>query len=252
MALDGINLVVSTVWRQESYLEATLDDLSLEYIFSIAQPLCIVVGSPVTTHLGCYRTHPGVSVAEMGPSTWSWIKDGPIFHRATWNYYRCLTHPTAGLRGTLALEDDIRFARGWLSRFEATLSVLEERHGSDFLLSLYVPSILTPKRSRCSRLYLDYLQNHFFGAQGIYYPAKVRHGFVKYLKAHGVVACENHYDFLLRDYLIQSDVPLFATNPCLIQHVGKESAIQNFWHDSANFVEDVTAGSTGLPVECDL
>lgn len=245
--LSGINLVVSTVWREENYLEATLNSLSFEYPICDGQAVYLVVGSPVTTHIAQYRQHPGVSVVDMGPNTWSWIKDRPTLHRATWNYYRCLTHPIAGARGTLILEDDIRFARGWRSRLDCTLKVLEERYGSEFVLALYAAVFSDRKRRQQGRLYVEYPYDNFIGTQGIYYPAKVRLDFAKYLKVHGVVANETHYDLLLRKYLIQSGVPLLATAPCLIQHIGKASAIRTFWHESSDFVEDVTQEPFGQP-----
>lgn len=240
MALDSINLVISTVCR-EDYLSATLDSLLAEYPRSTQQPICLVVGSPVITHLNCYQSQMGISIIEMGPTTWSWIKDRYTHHRATWNYYRCLTQPIAEVRGTLVLEDDVRFARGWCARLDATLAALEDRHGSNFVLAMYAAWFSASKAKRPGQLYVEYPREDFCGTQGIYYPAQVRQGFAKYLKLHGVVANEDHYDVILREYLIQADIPLFATTPCLIQHMGRASVIETFWHESADFMEDVTA-----------
>lgn len=241
MTLSKINIAISTVWREEDYLDATLESLLVEYPKSVQQPVCLVVGSPVTTHLDCYRAQRGISVVEMGPNTWGWIKERQTHHRATWNYYRCLTQPLAGTRGTLVLEDDIRFARGWSARLDATLSALEEQCGSSFVLALYAASYSVQKGRQCGQLYAEYQHEHFWNTQGIYYPAQVRQGFAKYLKVHGVMGNEHHYDFLLRGYLIQAGIPLFSTSPSLIQHTGKTSVIQNNWHESADFMEDITA-----------
>lgn len=245
MTLNKINIAISTVWREENYLDATLDSLLADLPKNVQHPICLVVGSPGTAHLDRWRLRAGVSVVEMGPSTWAWIKDGQTYHRATWNYYRCLTQPPAGVRGTLVLEDDICFARGWHARLDATLVALEERCGSNFVLALYAASYSVPKGRQSGQLYVEYRHEHFWNTQGIYYPAKVRQEFAKYLKVHGIVANENHYDIILRDYLIQAGVPLFSTSPCLIQHTGKTSVIQNDWHESADFMEDVTAEPLG-------
>ena len=241
MALDKINLAISTVWREENYLEETLVSLLSEYTINNAEPICLVAGSPETVYLDQYRHLPGISIIDMGPNTWSWIKNNITLHRATWNYYRCLTYPIAGTRGTLVLEDDIRFARGWCGRLNVTLTALEKMHGSDFVLALYAPWFSVLKGVEDGSLYVEYPHNRFFGTQGIYYPSKIRLGFSKFLKRHGVTANENHYDILLQQYLFQSDIPIFATAPCLIQHIGKTSAIQTPWHESPDFVEDVTA-----------
>jgi len=243
MMLNNINLVISTVWREGNYLGATMDNLLLEYPICGDQILCLVAGSPVTTHLEQYRPRPGISIVEMGPHTWAWIKNNITLHRATWNYYRCLTYPPAGQRGTLILEDDVRFARGWQARLDTTLVALEEQYGSDFILALYAPWFSVMEGIRRGQLYVEYPYNKFFGTQGIYYPAKIRQGFARFLRVHGVKANKNHYDILLQQYLREANTPIFATAPCLIQHMGKTSAIETPWHESADFMEDVTAES---------
>lgn len=238
VTLDEINLVISTVWREENYLESTLNSLSSEYPISSDQPVSLVVGSPVTTHVNRYLPHPKIRIIEMGPNAWAWIKDNRLRHRATWNYHRCLTQCTGGERGTLILEDDVRFAYGWRLRLDRTLAALESRFGSEFVLTIYDAQNCTPEESS---LYADYQRESFFGTQGVYYPAKVRQSFAKYLRMNGVIANKNHYDYLLRDYLIQEDIPLFATSPSLIQHMGRNTTGLGVWHEAPGFVEDVTA-----------
>lgn len=245
--LNEINIAVSTVWREVNYLDTMLDSLTVEHPISAERPISLVVGSPVSGYVERYRSVPGISIIEMGPNTWSWIKNNSLAHRATWNYYRCLTQPTAGTRGTLILEDDIRFARGWRTRLSTTIADLEEHHGPDFVLALYSShgpawfSMLG--RSTSKQLYADYPPEKFFGTQGMYYTTKSRQGFAKYLKTNGVIAHKTHYDFLLGKYLSHAGLPLFATVPSIIQHIGESSAIENPWHDSPEFVEDVTLSS---------
>ena len=245
MTLDRINLVVSTIWREGNYLDSTLNSLREEYPVGPNHSLSLVAGSPVTTHLDCYRSHPGITVVEMGPNTWSWIKNNRILHRAAWNYYRCLTQPFAGERGTLVIEDDIRFARGWWMRLESILVALEEHHGTDFVLALYAPWFFPQEGYQHGQLYVEYPLKKFYGTQAIYYTAKTRQGFAKYLKIHGVVALENIYDFLLREYLLQSGLPLFAAAPSLVQHIGERSAIGGTRHTVPGFVENVTGNHSG-------
>jgi len=245
IGLDDINVVISTVWREENYLGETLDSLSADDPIGVDNPVCLVAGSPITTHLDRYRFRPGMSVIEMGPSTWSWIKNSHILKRSAWNCYRCLTQPVAGTCGTLALEDDIRFARGWRARFSATLAELERRYGTDFVLAIYSPWLLATEEHDHGKLFVEYSPERYFGMQGIYYTSKTRQGFAKYLKLHGLVALDKLHDLLLGDYLIQAGLPLFATSPSLVQHIGKKSSLDNPWHDSHLFVEDVTA----LPFE---
>lgn len=241
MTLEKINLVISTVWREEGYLDATLTSLSSEYSIRSDQPLFLVVGSPETAHLASYRSCPGVIVVEIGPNAWAWIKNNKLRHRATWNYHRCLTQCDGGERGTLILEDDVKFACGWRLRLDMTIAALESRFGSDFVLTIYDLHNWQPKES-C--LYAEYPRERFTGTQGVYYPATMRQGFAKYLKVKGVIGNKNHYDYLLRDYLTQEDIPLLATSPSLIQHMGRNTTGLGVWHQAPGFIEDVTAELT--------
>jgi len=237
MTLENINLAVSTVWRKESYLDATLSSLFAEYPPSREQPISLVVGSPRTEHLACYRSLPGMTIVEMGVHAWSWIENTDVRNRATWNYYRCLTQCSLGKRGSLIIEDDVKFARGWRQRLEITLAALEAKCGAEFVLTIYDSYAWYPTES-C--LYADYPLPRFFGTQGVYYPAGVREGYAKYLRRHGVMANRDHYDYLLRDYLFQEKVPLFAAAPSLVQHMGRTTTGVGSWHEARRFLEDVT------------
>jgi len=249
ITLNKINLVISTVWREEKYLDATLNSLSFEYPIRNNQPVFLVVGSPQTTHLTPYIPHPGVIIIEMGPHSWAWIRNNKLRHRATWNYHRCLTQCAGGERGTLIFEDDIKFARGWRLRLDMTIASLETCLGSRFVLTVY-----DPWNHVCGEncLYAEYPRKQFTGTQGVYYPARVRQDFAKYLRTNGVIANKDHYDYLLRDYLLQEDIPLFATSPSLIQHMGGNTTGLGVWHEAPGFMEDVTAEPTGLPAGRDL
>ncbi len=245
ITLDKINLVITTVSRPESYLESTLHSLSCEYPFHPQHPVSLMVGSPETAYLAPYRSQPGITIVEMGPNAWAWIKNNSLRHRATWNYHRCLMQSSGGERGTLVLEDDVRFACGWRRRLDTTIAALEDRFGSRFVLTIYAP---WKYRQKESHLYAEYPRENFTGTQGVYYPAKMRQEFAKYLKVKGVIGNKNHYDYLLRDFLIQEDIPLFATSPSLIQHMGRNTTGLGVWHEAPGFVEDVTQEPTG-PIE---
>ena len=245
MTLDKINLAVSTVWRKENYLDATLNSLSVEYPCRPEHPVSLVVGSPLTAHLTNYRSLSGIAIIEMGPYTWAWIKGNTLQHRATWNYHRCLTQCSLGERGSLVIEDDVKFARGWRMRLDRTLAALEDRFDSRFVLTIYDPYKCKPTES-C--LYADYPRKIFSGTQGVYYPARIRQDFAKHLKMNGVVGNTDHYDYILRRYLIEEDVPLFATVPSLIQHMGRNTTGLGLWHEAPGFLEDVTQEPTALPL----
>ncbi len=239
--LEGIDITFSTVQREEDYLTDTLESISVALPLDAGNPLHLVVGSPGTDYLASCQSVEGINVVEMGPSVWSWIKDNHVRHRATWNYYRCLTHKGVGKRGSLIFEDDVQFAHGWLERLDATIAELERQYDFGFVLSVYDPWGFP---SDASPLYAEYEREWFFGTQGMYFPAKTRDGFAKYLKKHGVVANEGHYDHLLRDYTLEEGLLIFACTPSLIQHTGRKTTGLGTWHFAPNFVEDVR----GLPI----
>jgi len=245
VTLININIAMTTVWRKENYLDATLSSLFVEYPPCHDQPISLVIGSPRTEHLVRYRSISGIAIIERGPHAWSWIKNTDVRNKATWNYYRCLTQCDLGTRGSLIVEDDVRFACGWRHRLDITLAALENKFGSDFVLTIYDGYGWYPEES-C--LYAVYPHASFAGTQGVYYPARVREGCAKYLRRHGVISNEDHYDYLLRDYLLQEGLPLFATVPSLIQHVGRNTTGVGSWHEAPKFLEDVTAEPTGSPV----
>jgi hypothetical protein len=240
--LDGIDISFSTVYRAENYLAATLESFAEDLPIGPGNPIRLVVGSPDASHLMPYRTWPGVEIIEMGPSVWGWIQNFALRHRATWNYYRCLTHNRLGRRGSLILEDDVQCARGWRARLEATIADLERRHGGDFVLSIYDPVGWQSDTNCC--LCANYEPARFYGTQGVYFTAKTRAEFAKYLKRRGVVGNEGHYDQLLRDYALDTGQPIFACTPSLLQHRGHTTTGLGPYHHAPNFVDDVR----GLPV----
>ena len=249
MTLENINLAITTIWRKENYLDATLSSLFVEYPASHDQTISLVIGSPHTEHLADYRPLAGIIIVEMGLHAWSWIKNTDVRNKATWNYYRCLTQCDMGKRGSLIIEDDVKFARGWRQRLDITLAALEAKFGSEFVLTIYDGYAWYPKESS---LYAAYPLPAFAGTQGVYYPAQVREGYAKYLRRHGVIANKDHYDYLLRDYLAQENLPLFATVPSLIQHMGKNTTGVGAWHEAPRFLEDVTQEPIGPIVERNL
>jgi len=242
--LNGVAVVITTVERGENYLDDTLASFFVSHPVCADRPISLVVGSPQTNYLMRYQSHPSVEVIEMGPALWEWIKNNSVRHRATWNYYRCLTCQGRGKRGSLILEDDVNFALGWCKRLDRTITALERLYNSGFVLSLYDP---WGYGCETSRLYVEYERENFFGTQGMYFPAETQDGFARYLKAHGVVANEGHYDHLLRDYALEEGLLIFASTPSLVQHMGTKTTGLGSWHYAPNFVEDVSV----LPLDLD-
>ena len=123
-------------------------------------------------------------------------------------------------RDTLVVEDDIEFAKGWEARLDRTIREIVAIHGDNFLLSLYCAyGFVLPAYER-GELFTKYPLEVFAGTQGIYLPARIRADFRTHLKEHGVDGFRVNYDMILREYLMQNDIPTYVTAPSLVQHMG--------------------------------
>ncbi len=238
--LNDINVVVSTVQREENYLKTTLDSITADQPIISNYPISLVLGTPTTTHVENYQPQTNIDIIKMPPDTWSMIRSFHAMRRAAWNCYRCLTLPVAGPRGTLALEDDVLFARGWLPRLNTIINQLEHLYGTDFVLSIYAPWAVAKQENNQHDLFVKYSPAGYLGMQGIYYTSKTRQEFAKYFKNHVLVGQNKLHDLYLTDYLIQAKIPLFASSPSLVQHTGRKSSLDSPWHDSQMFTEDIT------------
>ena len=155
--------------------------------------------------------------------------------------------------GRLVFEDDVKFATGWRDRFLQTLDELYTAHGPHFILSLYSPhDAVNSAWLETEQLAVPYATAAFMGTQGVYFPEPVRRDFADYLRIYGVDDNLMPYDCLLENYCEQCQVPLFATVPSLVQHVGVQttglSGGKAVGHTSSLFVEDVTKPKTPVPV----
>jgi len=173
----------------------------------------------------------------MSEDEWRVICDWVLYRRATYNYWRCLVHSEPGARGNLIFEDDIRFAVNWRTRLLYTLDQLEDRFGDQFILALYAPHMFTfdtyIRGGNCK----EYPLPEFYGCQGMYYPERQRDLYAAYICEHGIETYHTPHDLLLREYVTENNVRLFATTPSLVQHEGSDSTGLGFWHQAYTFAE---------------
>lgn len=231
----GAPIVIMTVARDQPYIYETLASLGPDC------PVRLVVGSPDADYLDRYRSRPHVTIVEAAPQEWEAIQGAGLHQRASWNYWRCLTRGGPAQGGLLIFEDDVRFARRWRTRLRQTVRALEAAHGQDFVLALYAPHDFVRDAYHRGQLFAEYPVPWFYGTQGMYFPAGVRAAFAAYLKRNGVDAFRVPYDLLLKDFLTERRVPLFATVPSLVQHTGVQTTGLGSFHQAAGFVEEVEA-----------
>jgi hypothetical protein len=218
-----------TVRRPETYLQRALASMSLE------QPVALLVGSPDTSYLAPLQSRPGLHVVAPSPVEYGAIAPLSTHQRAAWNYWRCLRHGL-GNRYLLVLEDDVRCANGWEERLVLTVLTIAAIF-PDFVLSLYFPY---PRQSVGGACYLPYPKKEFYGTQAILFAGRALPEFTAHLHEHGVRSCTAPYDLLLQDYVLRRDVPLFASAPSLVQHIGVvTTGLSAQFHTTPWFVEDI-------------
>jgi alpha 1,2-mannosyltransferase len=225
----NIDCAISTIARKKGYIDSLLPDIP------IRSRIRLVVGSPESRFLERHRLDPRYEIVEMPAEDWLLYEGTNVHHRATFNYWRCLTFGLSSSESTglLVLEDDVRAAQHWAQRLEETLRQIEPRFGQRFVLALYSPY---GRPHEPGLLYTPYPNRSFYGTQAMYYPQSVRQGFAAYLKINGVELNRAPYDLLLGGYLDSEGIPLLATSPSLFQHVGARSTgLGLLFHQAPDF-----------------
>lgn len=140
-----------------------------------------------------------------------------------WNFKNCLRNSyIEGENGILIFEDDVIFARGWANRFENVLGNLEEKCGDRFILSLFTSTTFFSLGNLPKSYYLEFPKDRFYGCQGMYYSKRVREELLNHFDNYDLTHPLN-YDIIIRNYIVENNIPIFVTIPCLIEHIGTMS-----------------------------
>lgn len=226
-----------TVARPTVYIHELIDSLREDL------PVRLIAGSPDYGYLERYRGNPFREIVEVPDKGWEHFRDRRVHHRACWNYWRCLTlGPTSpSSDGLVIFEDDVIPARGWEGRFYEAVDQIEAVCKGPFVLALYSP-VRLPRTPDSRTYYVPYPTHRFYGTQAMYFPEEVRAGFARFMRVYGVNTMRHPYDILLRMYLLNFDIPLFAAKPCLFQHVGEISTGLGKFHKTRQFKSEVQTG----------
>jgi hypothetical protein len=214
-SLKGISLAIKTINRPKNYIRKVISQLPKN------MPIRVIVGSPDYKYLECYRRSSCIEVVGIDPAEWERYKNYPIQHRSSWNYWRCFTYGvrSTGGKGLLVLEDDVVPAIGWENRLEKTIKEIESQFGDEYVLALFTHQTRLAK-AEAGIYYRRYPASRFAGSQAMFYPESVRASFTDYLAKEGRDSFRMGYDLLLGEFLRYTGIPLFATAPCLFQHIG--------------------------------
>lgn len=244
--MPSIDFAVTTVARAGPYIHELFKSLGRDL------PIRLIVGAPDSSYLQSYRSNRSVEIFEVAREEWGQFENRRVRHRATWNYWRTLVlgSRTPTRDGLLVFEDDITLAQGWERRlYDAIEQIDGEQVGRRYVLTLYKPRARLPSPSDKRTCYVPYPVEQFYGTQAVYYPQAIRADFANYLKANGVDAYRIPYDLVLKEFLKEAGIPLFATFPCLAQHIGEISTgLSAHFHRARRF--QLNAEPTNHPQSC--
>lgn len=255
-----ISYSIVTYPRPAGYLDQTIKSLDASGFFKVKDrlPLRLVSGSPDSSHLDPYLSDKRFLVDHMTPDEaieLHWFQSGGGL-RAIKAHRRAL-HPlrvNPGAQFVLVMEDDIKFAKGWVPRLEKTLKKVIKKYSDRFLLTLYsagdgnaVDGVLTAYRA--GRFWVE-RPSGFYGVQAVLYPTIVRDAYMVETAVRPVDqerepgqmmdrSFGHPHDLLLPRIVKQLGIPVLATAPSLVQHIGIESGADSPQHHSNSFIEQV-------------
>ena len=205
-------VVICTSPRPEKYVYRTVNNIKEQI------PIHLFANGNDISYLNELSLDPRINITQVP------FLGTNILPNQVENYKRCLSEGyVEGEKGILIFEDDVKFATGWRKRFESVVLDLESKCGEKFALSLFtalplcLPSNLPPEH------YVSVPSYRFYGLQGMYYPNFVRKELVEYLEKTKKAETINH-DIIIKEYFIESNIPIFVTIPCLVNHIGYTSS----------------------------
>jgi hypothetical protein len=228
-----VDCAMMTLDREGQYIHQTLISMAPNY------RITLFPGSPSSAYLDCYRKNRWLQIVPTTAEDWELLEPMGPNQRASWNYWRCLTQGNQYSNGLLLFEDDVQFAQGWRGRLFRTLPAIEATYGPDFVLALYACYPFVREGYEAGALYSPYPAVAFYGTQGMYFTETTRQQFADYLKKHGVDTYRLPHDILLKEFLDKTGFPLFATTPCLIQHIGRTTTGLGSFHQTDGFIEAI-------------
>ncbi len=231
-----IPITFVTVSRPEPYIHQALESLGQE------RRVALLVGSLDASYLDRYRDDPELRIVLPSPGEFRDWADRPHGERASWNFWRALVD-ARHQRRLLLCEDDVVFARGWRPFLTRVIAEIE-RNQSDYLLSLYWHEAFV-EATGSGRVTLD--PGAYFGHQAVLYAGRALAEFPDYLRCHGMDNWVRPQDLNLARYASEAGIPIYTTQPSLVQHVGRTSTGQGPFHQTATFVADLTEPA---PVAC--
>ena len=165
-----VHLALSSCDRQPQYLHDTLLSLFEDDGADVAATLRICVCGTSADYLGAVSESVSKNVQIDTVAEDVWERDyapADLKRRVSRNFMRVLDGPPGP---TIALQDDLSFASGWLSRAVDIADRISAQHGDDFVLALYASYRFKHKP------FSPYDPLRFYGNQALWFPDRARRG----------------------------------------------------------------------------
>jgi GR25 family glycosyltransferase involved in LPS biosynthesis len=246
-----------TVKREVPFLGETLESLRRTRFFERKDrlPLRMIAGAPGTQHFqDCPRFEGAISFHGLEEAEAKFMGYGTLGprRRCAFGHYRAM-HQLSLLDtawdAALIFEDDLAFADGWLEYLDSVLEEVRHVYGDRWIVTLYrvkhPDQTPVSKAVRAGRQWLLIpRKEEFWGTQAIAYSRKVLPRIQQNLWDHAIRRFDYPVDIAIGYAADSEGIPILATAPSLVQHMGYRSTGQSKWfHRAECFYESVVGDS---------
>lgn len=230
----NLKFCICTVPRRKGYIHKTIESLGNTGFFEAKEllPLRISVAHPDSTFLSRYEQRNDMMIWRQSPE--EAVKIGydnlNVRQLSTWGHIRAmnmlLRTPSYFDYGAI-LEDDVVFSRGWIPYLYQILEKLIANSRNRWILSLFQFKPHIRKAFLAGKTYTEIPIWMFNGAPCFIYPKKILPLLIEYMMENGIRNFRQVNDFSVRDFAVKNKIPVYASVPCLIQHMGDETTGQS-------------------------
>jgi hypothetical protein len=130
----------------------------------------------------------------------------------------------------LLLEDDIRFAKGWIEKLEKVTFMISAGYGERWVLSLYHGK---PATNKIALPDANFTKAKYYegGGEATLFSPEVVSEFSPEMYRH----CFEDFPV----FCAERNISMLTTLPSLVQHIGREGGASGFFDDSPDFQENV-------------
>lgn len=221
----SISYAIVTIARQGNYIHQTVASLQNTGLMSrsdaTTNPLHIFVGSSDSSYLDQYRNSQTIVIDEF-PDDLLQYQLHSAGQKVGINHYNCISRMTKlGSDLVMAMEDDIHFSEGWLPYVKMVIKDIQRLYGLMWTLTLFLSSHSPLDYYKSQKKWYIHHYDGFSGLLAMVYPNHVALEFSEYVLENNIEHDRGTVDCLLGKFLKEKKIPLIATAPCLVQHIGR-------------------------------